>query len=110
MSPFKGGRTKCLIENIKSKLRAFSSEDKIDIFNIMKDKEMSAYTPDNQWKSLEDADEFLNLAFWLYDLNHHTFKHFFDYVCNLGKFCWNYWREICKIKKKFSRNYQILIC
>lgn len=65
------------VETKRLLMRAFIESDKEDIFNIMKDKEMSLYTPDKPWESLEDADEFLKLVFWLYDLNHETFKHFF---------------------------------
>lgn len=63
-------------------MRAFKESDRADIFNIMKDKEMSLYTPDSSWESLDDADEFLKLVFWLYDLNHETFKHFFAIMDN----------------------------
>ena len=65
------------IETQRLVIRAFTENDRMGIFNIMKDKEMSLYTPDDQWENLEDADEFLKLVFWLYDLDHHTFKHFF---------------------------------
>jgi ribosomal-protein-alanine N-acetyltransferase len=65
------------IETTRLVLRAFTEKDRNDIFTIMKDKEMSQYTPDEQWKGLEDADEFLKLVFWLYDLDNETFKYFF---------------------------------
>jgi RimJ/RimL family protein N-acetyltransferase len=52
-------------------------KDKEDLFSIMKDKEMYLYTPDNPWESIENAEEFLKLVFWLYDLNDETFRHFF---------------------------------
>lgn len=58
-------------------LRGIKESDKEGLFNIMKDKEMSLYTPDNPWESLENAEEFLKLVFWLYDQNHENFRHFF---------------------------------
>ena len=43
----------------------------------MKDKEMYFYTPDEPWKSVETAEEFIKMVLWLYDLQHETFRHFF---------------------------------
>ncbi len=52
-------------------------DDNESIYNIMKDKEMYTYTPDKPWESIDDANEFIKLVLWLYDLNHRTFRHFF---------------------------------
>lgn len=38
---------------------------------------MFKYTPDEPWQSIENAEEFIYLVLWLYDLEHETFRHFF---------------------------------
>lgn len=58
-------------------IRPFTLDDQDSIFQIMKDKEMFEYTPDEPWESMEDAEEFIKQAIWLYELEHYTFRHFF---------------------------------
>lgn len=58
-------------------IRPFTLDDRDSIYRVMKDKEMSKYTPGNPWESMEDAEEFIKQALWLYDLDHFTFRHFF---------------------------------
>ncbi|MDF2545072.1 MAG: acetyltransferase [Herbinix sp.] len=65
------------LETERLLLRPFRQDDKELILNIMKDKEMFEYTPDEPWQSIEDAEGFINLVLWLYDLENETFKHFF---------------------------------
>jgi ribosomal-protein-alanine N-acetyltransferase len=65
------------LETKRLLMRPFTTDDKELIFNIMKDKEMFEYTPDEPWNSIENAEEFINLVLWLYDSEYETFKHFF---------------------------------
>ena len=65
------------LETERLLIRPFTQDDKELIFNIMKDKEMFEYTPDEPWQSIENAEGFINLVLWLYDSEHETFKHFF---------------------------------
>lgn len=65
------------IETERLMMRPFTLEDRDSIYNIMKDTDMYKYTPDEPWKSVEIAEEFINLALRLYDSEHHTFRHFF---------------------------------
>jgi ribosomal-protein-alanine N-acetyltransferase len=65
------------IETERLLIRPFITEDRDSIYNIMKDEKMYEYTPDEPWKSFEDADGFIKLTSWLYDLNHKNFRHFF---------------------------------
>ncbi len=58
-------------------IRPFTLEDQDSIYQVMKDKEMSEYTPGEPWESIEDAEEFIKQALWLYELDHYTFRHFF---------------------------------
>jgi ribosomal-protein-alanine N-acetyltransferase len=58
-------------------IRPFTYQDQDSIYQVMKDKEMCEYTPDEPWESMEDAKYFVKQALWLYDLNHYTFRHFF---------------------------------
>jgi ribosomal-protein-alanine N-acetyltransferase len=58
-------------------IRPFNTQDRDPIYQVMKDHEMRRYTPDEPWESLEDAEDFVKQALWLYDLNHFTFRHFF---------------------------------
>lgn len=68
------------LETQRLLMRPFSSDDKELIFNVMKDKEMFEYTPDEPWHSIENAEEFINLVLWLYDSEYETFKHFFAVI------------------------------
>ena len=65
------------LETERLVMRPFISSDESAAFNIMKDEELFKYTPDEPWKSIEDAKEFIKLALWLYGLEHETFRHFF---------------------------------
>ena len=65
------------IETDRLVMRPFTLEDKDAIFEVMKDKDMYLYSPDEPWESSENAEEFINLAIRLYNDDHHTFKHFF---------------------------------
>jgi ribosomal-protein-alanine N-acetyltransferase len=65
------------LETERLLMRPFSLDDKESIFNIMKDKEMFEYTPDEPWKSFDNAEGFINLVLWLYDSEHEAFRHFF---------------------------------
>ncbi len=58
-------------------LRAVAAEDRDALFEVMSDAAMSRYTPDPAWTSVTDADDFLTLASWLYDLEHEHFRYFF---------------------------------
>ena len=58
-------------------IRPFTRGDQDAIFQVMKDREMCRYTPDEPWESMEDAGDFIKQALWLYDLEHFTFRHFF---------------------------------
>lgn len=71
---------KISIETKRLLLRPFTMDDKNSIFNVMKDKEMSKYTGDEQWQTIENAEGFINLALRLYDSDYETFRHFFAIV------------------------------
>lgn len=58
-------------------IRPFTHHDRDAIFQVMNDREMCRYTPDEPWESMEDAGDFIKQALWLYDLEHFTFRHFF---------------------------------
>ncbi|WP_432663674.1 GNAT family N-acetyltransferase [Wukongibacter baidiensis] len=65
------------IDTERLTMRPFTLDDRDSIFNIMKDKEMYLYTPDEPWSGVESAEEFIKMVLWLYDMNHHNFRHFF---------------------------------
>lgn len=65
------------LETERLLLRPFTMDDKELIFEVMKDRELFEYTPDEPWQSIEAADEFIRLALWLCDSEYETFKHFF---------------------------------
>lgn len=65
------------VETDRLIMRPFTLDDRDVIFEVMKDKDMYVYTPDEPWKSTETAEEFIKLAIRLYNDDHHTFKHFF---------------------------------
>lgn len=65
------------LETERLLMRPFNLDDKELIFNIMKDKEMFEFTPDEPWQSSETAEDFIKLALWLYDLENKAFRHFF---------------------------------
>lgn len=58
-------------------IRPFNWNDQDSIYQVMKDKEMCRYTPDEPWETIEDAEDFIKQALWLYELDHYTFRHFF---------------------------------
>jgi ribosomal-protein-alanine N-acetyltransferase len=61
-------------------LRPFCESDSEAIFRIQSNPEMTKYTPDEPWKSIEEGKEFIKLTQWLYELKHATFRHFFAII------------------------------
>lgn len=68
---------KSRIETERLLIRPFTEEDSEAMLEIQSNFVMTKYTPDEPWRSIEDAKEFIKLVFWLYGSEHHTFRHFF---------------------------------
>lgn len=61
-------------------LRPFCESDSEAMYRIQSNPEMVKYTPDEPWNSIDNANEFIKLTQWLYELDHHTFRHFFAII------------------------------
>lgn len=70
------------IETERLILRPFNEQDCEAMFRIQSNPEMTRYTPDEPWKSIEDAYAFLNFATRLYknDKIIEGFRYFFAVV------------------------------
>ena len=61
-------------------IRPFTEDDCEAMLEIQSNPEMTKYTPDEPWKSIEDAQKFVKMVLWLYDLENNIFSHFFAIV------------------------------
>lgn len=79
------------IETERLIMRPFTNDDCEAMLEIQSNPVMTKYTPDEPWKSIDDAKEFIKLSLRLYESEHHTFRHFFAVVekmsGNLIGFC-----------------------
>jgi len=64
-------------------IRSFTEKDADDIFIIKTEDNFTKYLPDDPWKSINDAKEFLEFAIWLYtdDISRNWFRIFFA-ICD----------------------------
>jgi [ribosomal protein S5]-alanine N-acetyltransferase len=61
-------------------LRPFCESDSEAMFKIQCNTEMTKYTPDEPWKSIEEGYEFIKLAQRLYEQEYSAFRHFFAVI------------------------------
>lgn len=61
-------------------LRSFCESDSEAMYRIQSNPEMTKYSPDEPWKSIDEGKEFIKLTQWLYESEYSTFRYFFAVI------------------------------